>query len=233
MFFKIFIINPEFYYKKLYKYISNKCNLVKCRYGFKINNENVFRVIKNYELKTHNYLDLNTKDYISNLLVDIPLYNDLYSNSFYLLPNDYLIPYNKEGTIYDYHDLSNNLIMIKFLPNEKIQYSDDLKVHNNKEVYNLIRTTKETIPYFDDLKYELENKPNLWFDDLIDILAKKHGLLIEDNLFNYLKSLNLDDINIFSILNKLKDKEIIIPKANLINKCHIAYSYAYKKYLGE
>ena len=226
-------VNPEFYYKKLFRYIMDKYNLVKCRYGFKINNDNVFRVIKNYEMKTHNHLDLDDKDYISNILTNIPIFNDTYSNSYFVLPNNYLIPYIKEGTIYDYHDLLNNFIKIQVLPSDYVNYKKDIKICNNKHVYNLFRTIDDDIIYFEDLKYELKNKPNLWFDDLVSILANKHNYIIEDDVYNYLKEIKLDDIQIFDILNIMKECRNMIPKANLINKSFLAYSYIYNKYLGE
>ena len=225
------MVDPSFYYKKLYIYMNDKYNLIKCKYGFKINKENVFRVIKNYEIKTHTHLDLEDKDYISNLLIDIPIYNDLYSNSFCVLPDKYLIPYDKEGTLYDYHELSNNLIMIKVLPNDNIKYISDIKICNNRYVYNLFRLIKDDIIYYEDLKYELENTSNLWFDDLVNLLIKKYNLLIEDDIYNYLKSINLDDINIYNIINRLKEEKKVIAKANIINKAYLAYSYVYNKYL--
>ncbi len=222
-------VEPTFYYKKLYKYVDSKYNLVKCRYGFKINKDNVFRVIKNYEIKTKNYLSLEEKDYISNNLIDIPLFNDIYSNSFYIIPNNI----DLDNLLYDYHKYNNNFIKLKFILSDNIKYMSDIKLCNNRYVYDLFRLVKEDIIYFEDLKYELKNKPNLWFEDLVNMLAKKHNLLIGDDIYNYLVSINIDDIDIFRILNELKDKRIIIPKANLINKSYLAYSYLCNKYLKE
>ncbi len=223
------MIDPKFYYKKLFKYINNKYNLIKCRFGFKIRKENVFRVIKNYEIKTHNYLEINAKDYISNNLIDIPLFNDINSNSFYLLPSNYITAYTSEGTIYDYHEFEDNLIKLQFIPNENIKYNLYIKLCNNKNVYDLFRSFDGKIIYFDELKYELENKPNLWFDDLVSMLANKYNLLIEDEVFNYLKSIKLDDVEIYNIINKLKESNKTIPKANLVNKSYLAYCYLYSR----
>ena len=94
-----------------------------------------------------------------------------------------------------------------------------------------MRTIDEKIIYFEDYKYILENTPNLWFDDLVKILSNKY--LIEDEVYNYLKDINIDDINIFNIINKLKENKKIIPKANLINKSYLAYCYVYNKYLSK
>ena len=226
------ITDPTFYYKKLYKYLMNN-NLIKCRYGFKINKDNVFRVIKHYEIITHHHLDLDTKDYLSDLLIDIPIFNDIYSNTYFILPNNYLIPFNKEGTIYDYHDIEHNLIKIKVLPTEYIKYNSDIKICNNKYIYHLFRSIKDDIIYFNDLKYKIDNTPKLYFDDLINILASKNNYLIEDNIYNYLKELNIEDIKIFNIINKLKENKKVIPKANIINKSYLAYSYIQNKYIKE
>jgi hypothetical protein len=221
------MVDPTFYYKKLFKYIFDKYNLVKCRYGFKINDDNVFRVIKNYEIKTHNKLLLEQKDYIASNLVDIPLFNDIYSNSFYVVDNKEL--FSDEGTIYDYHEYESNYIKLKFMPSNNIKYMSDIKLCNNRYVYDLFRSIDENIIYFDNLKYELKNKPRLWFDDLVSILSKEYNLLIEDDIYNYLSSINLDDVSIFNILNKLKSNRKVIPKANLINKSYLAYSYVCSK----
>ena len=44
----------------------NNINLIRCNHGHKINKDNIFRIIKHYEILTKNKLSLSEKDYISD-----------------------------------------------------------------------------------------------------------------------------------------------------------------------
>lgn len=161
-----FIISPEFYNQKLVKYIMKKFEkeLIRCNYQFKLSNKSTRRVIKHYEIKKKQELDSSTKDYICNILEDIPLYKESRSHLFYLIPKETNIfdftPYEigttfsndkLKGTHYDYHDLRNNLISIQFILNEDIKNISNLinktkikiKFCNDKRVFNLFRSTEE------------------------------------------------------------------------------------------
>ena len=161
-----FIISPEFYNQKLVKYIMKKFEkeLIRCNYQFKLSNKSTRRVIKHYEIKKKQELDSSTKDYICDILEDIPLYKESRSHLFYLIPKETNIfdftPYEigttfsndkLKGTHYDYHDLRNNLISIQFILNEDIKNISNLinktkikiKFCNDKRVFNLFRNTEE------------------------------------------------------------------------------------------
>ena len=160
------IISPEFYNEKLVKYIMEKFEkeLIRCNYQFKLKDKYTRRVIKHYEIKKKQELDSSTKDYICNVLEDIPLYKESRSHLVYLIPKGKDIfdftPYEKgttfsndklKGTHYDYHDLRNNFISIQFILNEDVKNITNLinktnlkiKFCNDKRVFNLFRNTEE------------------------------------------------------------------------------------------
>ncbi len=267
-------ISPKFYYKKLFPYLINKFgnSVIKCNYGFKLSKLNIPRIIKHYEINTKKEFTSKEKDYIVDVLNDIPLYKKEYSNnSFYLIPdnndvfnfspyefkneyNDYT-SYRFMGTHYDYHDLENNLIRLQFTLNDDIENITNLinktnfKVNfcNDKKVYNLFRNTEEfkckfkilskstgtlNIRYFDD--FELENKlvniSNIWLDDLIKIFMNNNHGIINDDLYNDLKRRGLDEKDIFSVINSLRDsKKILVSKAFILNKIRVSYMQMYYK----
>lgn len=161
-----FIVSPEFYNKKLVKYIMEKFKneLIRCNYQFKLRDKFIKRVIKHYEIKKRHELDSSTKDYICTILEDIPLYKEGRSHLFYLIPKDKDIfdftPYEigttfsndkLKGTHYDYHNLKNNLISIQFILNEDVKNiynfinktNSKIKFCNDKRVFNLFRNTEE------------------------------------------------------------------------------------------
>ena len=160
------IISPEFYNEKLVKYIMEKFEkeLIRCNYQFKLKDKYTRRVIKHYEIKKKQELDSSTKDYICNILEDIPLYKESRSHLVYLIPKGKDIfdftPYEKgttfsndklKGTHFDYHDLRNNFISIQFILNEDVKNITNLinktnlkiKFCNDKRVFNLFRNTEE------------------------------------------------------------------------------------------
>ena len=160
------IISPEFYNEKLVKYIMEKFEkeLIRCNYQFKLKDKYTRRVIKHYEIKKKQELDSSTKDYICNVLEDIPLYKESRSHLVYLIPKGKDIfdftPYEKgttfsndklKGTHFDYHDLRNNFISIQFILNEDVKNITNLinktnlkiKFCNDKRVFNLFRNTEE------------------------------------------------------------------------------------------
>ena len=154
-------ISQTFYHKKMFKYLFEKYNkeLIRCNYGFNYNFQNIGRVIKHYEIKKKQHLSSSTKDYISSVLADIPLYKENKINTFYLVPSNTIIPIENgttfdgtpiKGTYYDYHDLENNFIKIAFTLNDDIELITNLinktkykvTILNDKNVYNLFRNTE-------------------------------------------------------------------------------------------
>ena len=160
-----------------------------------------------------------------------------------------------KGTYYDYHNLENNLIKLQFILNDEIENITNLINHtkskikycNDKRVFNLFRNTEEfnckfqildkstgtlNISFFDvdKLETKLMNIPNIWLDDLINILMKINHGIIKDDLYVELKKRNLDDKNLFQIINYLKEMGILlVSKASLLNKIRISYSQMYYK----
>jgi len=265
-----FIVSLEFYNKKLVKYIVEKFEkeLIRCNYQFKLRDKSIKRVIKHYEIKKKQELDSSTKDYICTILEDIPLYKESSSHLFYLIPKDKDIydftPYEigtifssdlLKGTHFDYHDLRNNLISIRFTLNEDVKNISNLinktnsrvKFCNDKRVFNLFRNTEEfgckfnildkstgtlNIRYFEDneLENKLMNISNIWINDLEKILMNVNHGIIKDDLYNNLKMRNLDDVAIFNVINYLKDSDkLLVPKAFILNKIIIAYTQMYYK----
>ena len=265
-----FIVSPDFYNKKLVKYIIDKFEneLIRCSYQFKLKDKSIRRVIKHYEIKNKQKLDSSTKDYICTVLEDIPLYKESRSHLFYLIPKDKDIydftPYEISTTFssdklkethYDYHDLSSNLISIRFLLNEDIKNITNLinktnskvKFCNDKRVFNLFRNTEEfecnfnildkssgtlNIRYFEDnnLENKLMNISNIWIQDLEKVLMDVNHGIIKDDLYNNLKMRNLDDVAIFNVINYLKDSDkLLVPKAFILNKIRISYIEMYYK----
>ena len=166
--------------------------------------------------------------------------------------------FNKDslkGTHYDYHDLRNNLISIQFILNDDIKNISNLinktnskiKFCNDKKVFNLFRNTEEfgckfnilnktngtlNIRYFQD--DELENKlmgiSNIWIKDLEKILMDINHGIIKDDLYNNLKMRKLDDVDIFNVINYLKDSgKLLVSKAFILNKIRISYMQMYYK----
>jgi len=265
-----FIVSPEFYNKKLVKYIMKKFEneLIRCNYQFKLNKKTIPRVIKHYEIKKKQELDSSMKDYICTILENTPLYKEGRSHMFYLIPKDKDIfdftPYEIGTTFssdllkvthYDYHDLRNNLISIQFILNEDIKNISNLinktnskvKFCNDKRVFNLFRNTEEfgckfnvldkstgtlNIRYFGDneLENKLMNISNIWIDDLEKILMDVNHGIIKDDLYNNLKERKLDDVDIFNVINYLKDSDkLLAPKAFILNKIRTAYMQMYYK----
>ena len=219
-----FIISPEFYNKKLVKYIMDKfeTELIRCSYQFKLRDKSIKRVIKHYEIKKLIELDSSTKDYICTVLEDIPIYKESRSHLFYLIPKNKDIfdftPYEigttfssdkLKGTHYDYHDLRNNLISIQFILNEDIKNISNLinktnskiKFCNDKKVFNLFRNTEE-------------------FGCKFNILDKKAGTLniryFEDNELEN-KLMNISNIYIQDLEKILMNVNHGIIKDDLYN----------------
>lgn len=160
-----------------------------------------------------------------------------------------------KGTHFDYYDLRNNLIGIHFILNDDLKNITNLinktnyKIEfcNDKKVFNLFRNTEEfgckfnildrstgtlNIRYFDDKELEnrLMNISNIWIDDLVKILMNINHGIIEDDLYNNLRKRNLDDVDIFNVINYLKDSNnLLVPKSFILNKIRIAYMQMYYK----
>lgn len=265
-----FIVSPSFYYKKLLAFIlaNFKNELIKCNYQFKLSNISIKRIIKHYEIKKKLELDSLEKDYICNVLDDIPIYKESRLHSFYLIPKEknitYFTPYEIEttflndkfkGTHYDCHDLKNNLINIIFILNDDVKNIANLinktnskvEICNDKRVYNLFRNTEEfgckfnildrntgtlNIRYFEDIELEnrLMNISNIWIDDLERVLMSINHGIVSDDLYNNLKKRNLDDVDIFNVINYLNESgKLLVPKTFILNKIKIAYMQMYYK----
>ena len=209
-----------------------------------------------------NQADSSSKDYISNILEGMCVYKENLAHTFYIVPdsNDILdfCPYEEsgiKGTHFDYHDLSNNLIYIKFILDEDIGHITNLinKTNkrigfcNDKRVFNLFRNTEEFNCKFNvldkvngtlnirdfgykELESKLKNISNIWIDDLVDVLNKiKHGI-IKDDLYLGLKKRGLDDVEIFNVINYLRESnKIVISRALFLNRVRIAYMQMYYK----
>lgn len=185
-------ISSKFYYKKLFPYIITKFKdkLIRCSYGFKLSKTNIPRLINHYEIKTKKKLSSTEKDYIVDILNDIPLYKkDCINNSFYLIPdnsdvfnfspyelydNNDSFSYRFMGTHYDYHDLENNLIKLQFILNDDIEdithlinkTNSKVDLCNDKKVYNLFRNTEEFKCKFNILNKSTGTLNIRYFDDL-------------------------------------------------------------------
>jgi len=265
-----FIISPEFYDKKMITFMMRKFSneLIRCNYHFKLNKKSLPRVIKHYEIIKKQELDLSLKDYIYNILEDIPLYKENKPHLFYIIPKNKDIldftPYEigtafsnekDKGTHFDYNDLRNNLISIQFILNDDAKNITNLinktnsKIEycNDKKVFNLFRSTEElgckfnildkstgtlNIRFFDnkELENKLINISNIWIDDLVKILMGiNHGIL-KDELYNNLKKRNINDVDIFNVINYLKDSnKLLVSKAFILNKIRISYMQMYYK----
>ena len=265
-----FIISSEFYNNKLVKYIMDKFNdeLIRCSYYFKLKDKSIKRIVKHYEIKKKERFDSSLKDYICTVLEDVPLYKERKSHLFYLIPKGKDIfdftPYESNITFlndklnvthFDYQDLKNNFISIRFILNEDIRNISNLinktnskvKFCNDKRVFNLFRNTEEfgcnfsildkstgtlNIRYFKDnnLEYKLMNISNIWIDDLMNILIDINHWIIKDDLYSNLTKRNLDDVEIFNVMNCLEDfGKLLVPKAFILNKIRIAYMQMYYK----
>ena len=261
-----FKVSSKFYYKKMFNFFISTFgnNLIKCNYGFKLSKNSISRIIRQYELKNELELHSSDKDYISNVLEGTSVYKENLSHSFYIIPDDKDIldfcPYeymgeNFKGTHFDYHDLSNNLINVKFILDEDIGHITNLinktnikpEFCNDKRVFNLFRNTEEfnckfkildkingtlNIRDFEykELESKLKNISNIWIDDLVDVLLKNSRGLIKDELYFNLKKRGFDDVQIFNVINYLKDsKKLMISHSFLLNKIRIAYLQMYYK----
>lgn len=256
-----FIVSEKFYYKKLFKFIMNnyKDELVRCNYYFKLNDSNIPRIIKHYEIMKKCNFNSKDKDYICSVLKDIPLFTNTTFSSFYLIPRDMnFIPYIKDNTsikstYYDYKDLKNNFVNINFRLNDDIEKINNLinktnyvvYEYNDGRVFNLFRNTEEleckfnilnrntgtlNIRHFDDVKLEnkLVNIHNIWINDLVKVLVGNN--ILEDDLYIDLKNRCLEDVDIFNVINSLKESEkILISKSNILNKIKISYTLMYYK----
>lgn len=256
-----FIVSEKFYYNKLFKFIMNnyKDELVRCNYYFKLNDSNIPRIIKHYEIMKKYVFDSKDKDYICSVLKDIPLFTKTIFSSFYLIPrNMNFIPYIKDNTFikntyYDYKDLKNNFVNISFRLNDDIENINNLinKTNyvvsecNDEKVFNLFRNTEEfgckftilnrntgtlNIRYFDDGKLEnkLVNIHNIWIDDLVKVLVDNN--ILEDDLYINLKNRGLEDVDIFNVINSLKESgKTLLSRAFILNKIKVSYILMYYK----
>ncbi len=259
-------ISPKFYKEQLYDFIKQKFNdkLIKHSYGYKLSKDMIPYIIKRYEKKIDKKFKLYEKDYICNLLDQIIINKEVKNNSYYIIPNNNEIedftPISKveeniKCTYYDYDDLKDNLIKIKFIPNEDIEFITNLrnitkaeiKLCNQKEVYDLFKDIEAFNTRFDILdrksgllninlfdnkiiERKLKSIPNLWLDDLINIITNLERKVILDDLYNGLKEDKLDDLAIFSVINYIENLSIkTTSKATIINKIRISYMQMYYK----
>lgn len=265
-----FIISSEFYNNKFVKYIMDKFNdeLIRCSYYFKLKDKSINRIIKHYEIIKKERFDSALKDYICTVLEDVPLYKASKSHLFYLIPkgkdifdftpcesNITFLNDKLNVTHFDYQDIKNKFISIRFILNEDIRNISNLidktnskvKFCNDKRVFNLFRNTEEfrcnfnildkstgtlNIRYFKDnnLEYKFMNISNIWIDDLMNILIDINHWIIKDDLYSNLTKRNLDDVEIFNVMNCLEDfGKLLVPKAFILNKIRIAYMQMYYK----
>lgn len=250
-------VSHEFYYNKLFRFIDDKFRdkLLKCNYGFKLNKKSIPRVIKNYEVRSKNKLDLSDRDYVLSLLDDIPLYKHLISNSFYLIPNDMdfydFTPlevgteeFNKDMVLthFDYHDLKDNLIRLDF---RTFEYLDDITYFrneskdmiefcNDKKIYNLFRDTEEFGIKFKYLDKESGLLNINYFDNLKSNLKNISNFWIDDLVNVLVKEGSLivkDDLYVELTNRGLDDKDIfnVINYLKEIGKVLVSKSYLINK----
>jgi len=162
---------------------------------------------------------------------------------------------NMKKTHFDSRDLSNNLIKLSFRLNNNIKNitnlinktNNKIEFCNDKRIFNLFRNTEEfgckfnilnrsngtlNIYFFNDkeLENKLVNIPNIWLEDLVEILINTNHGIIEDDLYSNLKIRNLDDVNIFNVINYLKEsKKLLISKSVILNTVRLAYMQMYYK----
>ncbi|MBR1377308.1 MAG: PHP domain-containing protein [Bacilli bacterium] len=205
-------VNDNFYFKKLFFYMVENYNLVKCNYGHKVNIQDAYRIIRHYEILNKIKLSNNDKELIAKYIIDIPVYNDTLYNSFLVIPDNYLnyTALNNHGTLIDYHDLSD-MIKINILPNENIKDIDKHKFYNNIDVLNVLREGED-----------LSDISNLNMDELVKAYADKYHMVILDDVYNKLKDI-IDEVSIYLVINSLDMN--FIPKANIINKIRNLYLY--------
>lgn len=228
-------ISPKFYHKKLLPFLINKFKdkLIKCNYGYKLSKMNIPRIIKHFEIKKKIELKSYEKDYITDVLNDVPLYKKEYlSNSFYLIPDDMDIfnftPYELKtdfdenyssslmGTHYDYHDLEDNLIRMQFILNDDIENITNLinstnkKVEfcNDKKVFNLFRNTEEFNCKFQILDKSTGTLSIRYFDDNeLEYKLTNISNIWLDDLINILKQINHGIIK-DELYNDLKERTL-------------------------
>ena len=74
------------------------------------------------------------------------------------------------------------------------------------------------------------NISNIWIHDLEKILMNINHGIIKDDLYSNLKERKLDDVDIFNVINCLKESDkLLVPKAFMLNKIRIAYIQMYYK----
>ena len=250
-------VSHDFYYDKLFRFINDKFRdkLLKCNYGFKLNKKSIPRVIKNYEIRTKNKLDLSDRDYVSSLLDGVPLYKHLISNSFYLIPDDMdfydftplekgIEEFNKDMVLthFDYHDLKDNLIRLDFIIFEYLddityfrnESNDLIEFCNDKKIYNLFRDTEEF-----GFKFKYLNKEsgllNINYFDVLESDLKNISNLWIDDLVNVLVKEGLlivkDDLYVELSDRGLDDKDIfnVINYLKEIGKVLVSKSYLINK----
>lgn len=162
---------------------------------------------------------------------------------------------NLKYTHFEYSDLNNNLIKMQFILDSDIEFISNMRnitqskieFCNQKQVYDSFRSMEPfhtsfkildrttgllNIKHFDikEIEIRLKNIPNLWFDDLIKVIAKKDNSIIMDNLYNELEERNLDEMDIFQVINYLESAiASIVSRATLINKVRVSYMQMYYK----
>lgn len=166
------VLSPIFYQEKVTKFMEEKFKdkLIICNYTSKLDRLSFIRIIKKYSLKTKRKLTLREKDYVYNLLNDIPLDTSVNRPIFYLIPNNMdaydFTPlcicddYNKNVIYFNDKDLKNNLIRINFVLNENIAFITNLKnkkdipilYMNDSKVLNLFRAAEGIVDEFKILK---------------------------------------------------------------------------------
>lgn len=260
------VLSPKFYQEKVTKFMHDKFKdkLIICNYTSKLDRFLFPRIIKKYSLKKGKRLTLREKDYIYNLLNDIPLDISVNRPIFYLIPNNMDVydftplcicdDYNKNIIYFNSKYLKNNLIRINFVLNENISFVTNLKnkknvsilYMNDSKVLNLFRATEGIVDEFKILKRKttllnihefcnskleirLKNMCSLCINDLIKIVEKTDNLINEDDIYINLEKRELDEVQILSTINYLRETLNLVSKSTLINKIKLAYIELYYK----
>jgi DNA polymerase III alpha subunit (gram-positive type) len=239
--------SPKFYREKILPLIKEKYNdrFIKCNISRNLKNSFILRYIKIYEKKNNITLSSGQKDYICDLLRDMPEYEQNANSFFCIIPDNMNItdfsPYqiNKaldiKETCFDYRTYKDNLIIIDFILNEDIELINKLinktntKVNSytDSKVLNLFRNTESFKIKFNILNRETGLSNINSFDDLkMEYTLRNKNLLSIDKLTSIIigdNSIFIDDFYMKLKNAGLDDLNIFLVINNLGNLSESMY----------
>jgi len=226
------------FYKELNDYIKKELSIktIKCKSIMNLNNSTLNKTIIDYEEKHHLKLTSKEKTSIKKYLSKYPINNHAITNKELIIPDEYNIfeitprELLSNGNIYDrfthvdYKDIKDLFITLELIPNEIVENLNELKTltrdyikNNNYKDKNIINT-KEFKTY----------------------LKEYQNNLILDDLYNDLTNSNLDYVEIFTIINEIrntkkisKNTKDLLDKNNLKLKQHKNINFINRGILNE